>query len=99
MGLVEVEDGVVACGQRGQRRHVGAVAVHAEDRFGDDETEIAGMRRQQFVEMGEVVVAEADLPQTLAAGVQAGVVEAVGEDERLCLPSSNSAGSTELLSW
>ncbi len=82
VGLVEIEHGAVALGQPGQRRHVGAVAVHAEHRLGDDEAQLAGVGCQQFLQVAEVVVAVADLLQSLAAGVEAGVVEAIGEHQR-----------------
>lgn len=69
------------CRQRRHFGHVGAVAVHAEDRFGDDKTEFARMLDEQFVEVGEVIVAEADLLHASEAGMQTGMIEPVGEDQ------------------
>ena len=52
MRFVEIQHGVVAFGERAQGGDIGAVAVHAEDRFGDDEGRAAlAMRGQQFVKM------------------------------------------------
>lgn len=80
---------MVAGRQRGQRRHVGAVAIHAEDALGHDEARArgAGPFGQQVFQVRQVVMAEADLAHAggLAAMVQAGVVEPVGVDLRLAL--------------
>ncbi|CFD97354.1 Uncharacterised protein [Bordetella pertussis] len=87
--FVQVQEGMVAGRQRGQRRHVGAVAIHAEDALGHDEARArgAGPFGQQVFQVRQVVMAEADLAHAggLAAMVQAGVVEPVGVDLRLAL--------------
>ncbi len=83
VGLVEVEDAVVAPGEVEQTGQVGAVAVHAEHGLGHDQARAALVvdRLQLALEVVEVVVAEADLAHARLgqARVQARVVEPVGE--------------------
>lgn len=83
MGFVDIQRSAVAFGQAHQRRQVGAVAVHAEHGFGEDQF-AAGVLPQQVVEMLEIVVAE-DLRLRAgdpAAMHDAGVVQRIAENRR-----------------
>jgi hypothetical protein len=81
VGFVDIQQGAMAFGELHQRRQVGAVAVHAEHRFGDDQL-APGVSAQQLIEVVEVVVAK-DM-HGAARGARsmddAGVVELVAED-------------------
>ncbi|CAM5196153.1 hypothetical protein CDEN61S_01849 [Castellaniella denitrificans] len=87
VGLVQVEERPVPLRQGGQRRHVAAVAIHAEHAFGHDHapSRLPGPRAQQGLEVIQVVVAEADLPDARrpAALVQAGMDQPVDVDLRV----------------
>ncbi len=86
MRLVEIEEGAVPLGEVGEAGDVGLIAVHAEHGLGEDEARggVARAALQQILEMVEVGVVVADLAHAGggAAGVDAGVVEAVREDAR-----------------
>jgi len=84
VGLVDMEESVVAAGERGERGDVGPVAVHRIDAFHQDQPR-RGRRAvggQQLVEMGQVVVAEAVLARASKSGVERGVDQPVGEHRR-----------------
>ena len=83
MDLVEVGHGAVPIRQIADRADVGDVAVHGIDALEGDQLRAVARRDQQFLEMGEVVVAEDAL---LAAGMAHAldhrvVVEGVRQDQ------------------
>ena len=87
MRLVDIEmraEFIRQCDQVAERR---AVAIHAEDGLGDDQApaRLAPIALQQRTQMIEIVVAKPLLPQPRRgdAMMQAGVVQAVGIDQRL----------------
>ncbi len=89
VGLVEIEKGVEAIGQRHQRIEIGAVAIHREHRLGDDEAgTFARMPGQQVFQMAHVIVAEAHLlgPGRRHPMQQAGMVQLVGQHHRRLVP-------------
>lgn len=78
MGFVEIEESVEAFGDIDQLSDIGAIAIHAEDGFRQDETGLAGLPlgRQEFFQMIEVVVAITGFahPGDPAAVVDAGMI-------------------------
>ena len=81
VGLVEEEEGPVAPAGRGQPGERGHVAVHGEDRVGDDHGRWPGPGQQRLEVVGVGVAVDGDLgPCQPAAVDDRGVVELVGED-------------------
>ncbi|CDK98147.1 conserved protein of unknown function [Magnetospirillum gryphiswaldense MSR-1 v2] len=90
VGFVQVQKRVPFLGDGHQLVDVGGIAIHGKHRFGDDEARpfAAPGAVQQFLQMGQVVMAEAGLLDAcrLAAHVQRRMVQAVGEDQRFRPP-------------
>ena len=83
MGFVDQQHRVVLVGELGEARERGEVAVHAEERVGDDQpaAEVAGVAEHRFERVAIAVrIDEARGPGEAAAVDQAGVVLGVGED-------------------
>ena len=68
VGLVQIQKGVVPLGDGGDGRHVRAVAIHAENTFGNDVSGAFSIRAgfQQFIQVVEVVMAESYLARARA---------------------------------
>ena len=64
-------------------RKIGGIAVHAEHAFGNDDPgrRLASLLREQFLEVTEIVVPEADLPDPggSAAVMETRVIQPVGK--------------------
>ena len=86
MRLVDIKDGIVAPRDLAEASKIGAVAVHREHAFGEDQPRgrIAPLVREQLVEMIAIVVAEAVLARACCGdtGVHAGVDQPIGKDRR-----------------
>ena len=87
MRVVDDQAGIMGAGKPRDLIERRNVAVHREDALGQDEARpaIALILSQKLGEMGGVAMPVAELAHAsrLAAEMHAGVVEAVGEDERL----------------
>ena len=85
MGIVGHQPGVVSAGQLDQLADRSQVAVHAEDRLGQDQasSEPRPFGFQQSAAMGDVIVVELQQCRSGEADTvpRAGVAESIGEDQ------------------
>ena len=87
MRIVDDQAGLVLARETRNRCKRRDIAIHGEHALGQDELRpvISLILTQKLAEMGGVAMPVADLPhpRRLTAEMHAGVIEAVGEDERL----------------